>query len=168
VQKNWLDGVISDGEQFTYAYLYQCAQFMNEQAEKIEDGRFYNCMSSIIFCAFCIEAYLNRLGEKLFPFWKELEQLKHSNKLEIICQQINLFIDKSRSPFQSYNEIFKFRNLIAHAKLGEFPKFEKMCTIEHARKFITDTQDMIIAIHEKAGYGKFPFVIMGSSEWRKR
>ncbi len=136
-------------EQFIYVYLFEAAKHALEQAESAAEDRFYNCMFSIVFSAFCIEASLNQIGEKLFPFWSELELLNHKQKLNIIAKQLELSPDFSHSPFQSYSEIFKFRNLVAHAKPGEFSNFERLCDFDHAKKFLLDSKDMVTEIHKR-------------------
>lgn len=160
---SWILDRPRDDEHFTFVYLSACSQFMINEAEKSEQGRFYNCMGSIVFSAFCIEAYLNQLGERKFSFWTELEQLNHKRKLSIIAQHINLNLDFSCTPFQSYNEIFSFRNLVAHAKPGEFLKFEKLCTPDNARKFWADAKEIITTIHKAAGFDGNPFAFMSFS-----
>ena len=55
----------------TYVHLNSAAEWAIEQAEGTEEGRFYNCMSSIILSAFCIEAYLNHIGSELLSYWDD-------------------------------------------------------------------------------------------------
>ncbi len=76
---------------YTYNYLHQAADWSLEQAHKNEEGRFYNCMSSIILSAFCIEAYLNHVGQEILPYWDEeiKKGLSIKNKLKIICHSVN-------------------------------------------------------------------------------
>jgi hypothetical protein len=134
---------------FPHAYWYNWAKNSLEQAKTTIEGHFYNSMVPMIFSAFCIEAYLNLLGENLFPCWAELERLPHRKKLAIIAKQLDMEINYSSSPFQTYGEIFKFRNWIAHAKPGEFSNVEKLCSLVNACKFLADTESMVRKIHEK-------------------
>lgn len=158
---------------FTYAYLHQCARFSIEQAETSEEGSFYNCMSAIVFLAFCIEAYFNQIGKRLFPFWAKSKKgefeprLSHQAKLQFIAHELGITEDLSHPPFRAYIEIFKFRELIAHAKPGDFSQVETMCTIGKAKRLLVDTESMIAKIHEKAGYGDRPFAILGITGWKK-
>lgn len=136
-------------EQFTFVWLFQGAASEFEEAVSVKEGLFYNCMFSIVFSAFCIEAYLNQIGEKLFRNWAEFERQSHKKKLKKIAELLAFNPDFSSLPFKSYDEIFGFRNLIAHAKPGEFLKFERLCDLGPAFKFLCCTESMIREIHKK-------------------
>ncbi|MBC8264383.1 MAG: hypothetical protein H8E47_09710 [Anaerolineales bacterium] len=166
----------------TYAYLYEGARFSIEQAEASEEGSFYNCMSAIILCAFCIEAYLNHIGSELLPYWDAVERcLRPRDKLEIFDHNLDLRMDLSRRPFQSFTTIFKFRNAVAHGrtevlldqsiqkvskgKRVKHPetKWEKLCTVETVKKLLADAETIIAEIHKKAGQGEYPLASLGSA-----
>jgi len=170
---------------YTYVYLHKAAIWALEQAEGTEEGKFYNCMSSIILSAFCIEAYLNHIGSELLPYWDEeiKKGLSTQNKLKIICHHLNLAPDFSRRPFQTFKQIMRFRNLLAHAtseKISDqgtqivndgvrviLPKtwWEQHSNLQIAKRWLADTESIITAIHEVAGKGNFPFTMLaiGSS-----
>ena len=103
--------VTSERNIYTYGYLHSAATWAFEQAEMTEEGRFYNCMSSIILSAFCIEAYLNHIGNELLPYWDDevKKGLSIQNKLKIICHHIGIIPDFSRRPFQSFIQIIKYQ-----------------------------------------------------------
>ncbi|MFC1989380.1 hypothetical protein ACFLVW_02270 [Chloroflexota bacterium] len=163
-----------------YAYLNSAAQWALEQAEGTEEGRFYNCMSSIMLSAFCIEAYLNYIGSEIIPYWDEdvKQNINTPNKLKILCHHLNLAPDFSRRPFQSFKHITKYRNIIAHGtsvkisdqstqtvRDGEkvkYPKtwWEEQSNLIFAKRWLADTESIIIAIHEAAGKGSIPFGIL--------
>jgi hypothetical protein len=169
--------VSSERNVYTYVYLHIAADWALEQAEGTGEGRFYNCMSSIILSAFCIEAYLNHIGSKLLPYWDDevKKGLGIQNKLKIICHHLNLAIDFSHRPFQSFKQIMRFRNLLAHAttekisdkgtqivnagKQVKYPEtwWEKHCKLQTAKRWLADTESIITTIHEAAGEGKIPF-----------
>jgi hypothetical protein len=164
---------------YTYVYLNHAADWALEQAKRAEEGRFYNCMSSIILSAFCMEAYLNHIGNKLLPYWDEelSKGLSIQNKLKIICYQLNLTPDYSRRPFQSFRNIVKYRNLLAHAiseKISEkgiqlvrqkervkYPEtwWEKYTNLQSAKRWLIDIECIITEIHKTAGEGDLPFVV---------
>jgi len=165
---------------YTYVYLYHGAHQAIEQAEASNEGSFYNCMSAIILCAFCIEAYLNHIGSETFVYWDSLERLKPREKLDVLKGHFGrLSCDVSRRPFQSFTIIFKFRNLIAHGKTeilsaediqelaeGERPKqseteWEMLCTIVNAKRLLEDTKGMITEINKTLGRGDYPFGTFG-------
>ena len=173
--------VSSTRDIYTYVYLYHAANFSMEQAVASEEGRLYNCMSSIILSAFCIEAYLNHIGRELLPYWDDdiIKDISPSNKLKIICHHLDLQVDFSHRPFQAFKSVFKFRNLMAHGKSatlsekriqnvrdGERPKFpeiwwEKQCQLGTAKQLLTDTESMIVKIHKAAGKSDSPFIVFG-------
>lgn len=164
----------------TYGYLRSAAEWALEQAEGTEEGRFYNCMSSIILSAFCIEGYLNHIGSELLPYWDEevKKDLSVRNKLKIICHHLNLELDYSRRPFQSFKHIVKYRNLLAHAisekisdrgtqivRDGERMRepqtwWEKHTNIQTAKRWLADTESMITEIHKVARKGEIPFGVL--------
>ena len=172
--------VSSERSVYTYAYLYIAADWALEQAEGTEEGRFYNCMSSIILSAFCIEAYLNHIGSKPLPYWDDevKKDLSIQNKLKIICHHLNLVLDFSRRPFQSFKQIMKFRNLVAHAtsekisdqetqiiRDGEQVKYpetfwEKHSNLQITKQWLADTKSIITTIHKAAGEGNIPFAML--------
>jgi len=160
----------------TYAYLREAAAFSLEQAEASVTGSFYNCMSSIILSAFCFEAYLNHIGAERIPYWNLIEKkLGPEEKLAILDHELDLRIDYSQRPFQTFKSIIRFRNSLAHGKTAllkvneiqslaeneriKFPQtdWEKECTINKAKRYLTDIANMVQHLHERAGYGKSPF-----------
>lgn len=160
----------------THAYLYSAAYWALEQAEGTEEGRFYNCMSSIMLSAFCIEAYLNHIGSELLPYWDDevKKDLSIQNKLKIVCHHVDLFPDFSRRPFQSFKQIVKFRNILAHAvteKVSEkgtqtihdgervkYPEtwWKKQCKLHIAKRWLADTESIILAIYNATGKSGIP------------
>ena len=166
---------------YIHSYLHSAAKWALEQAEKSEEGRLYNCMSSIILSAFCIEAYLNHIGNELQPYWDDevKKGLSIKNKLKIICHHINLVPDFTRRPFQSFNQIVKFRNIMAHAvtekistkeiqaiRDGErvsYPEtwWEKHSNLKIAKQWLADTESIIETIHKSGGQEGIPLGILG-------
>ena len=172
--------VSSERNIHTYVYLHNAADWVLEQAEATEEGRFYNCMGSIILSAFCIEAYLNHIGSKFLPYWEDeiKKDISTQNKLKIICPHVNLVPDFSRRPFQTFKLITKYRNIMAHAisetildrgtqliRDGEhiiYPEtwWEKHSKLKTAKRWLEDTESMITVIHEAAGEGGAPFLMI--------
>jgi hypothetical protein len=172
--------VSSERTVHTHSYLHSAADWALEQAERTEEGRSYNCMSSIILSAFFIEGYLNHLGSELLPYWDEevKRNLSVKNKLKIICHHLNFSPDYSRRPFQSFNQIFKYRNILAHAITEKISDkgtqilrddermkqpetwWEKRTNIQTAKRWLADTESMIIKIHEVAGVNDIPFGVL--------
>jgi len=168
----------------TYAYLHTAAEWALEQAEGNEEGglrRLFNCMSSIILSAFCIEAYLNHIGSKFLPYWDDevKKGLSINNKFKIICHHFNLSPDYSRRPFHSLREIIKYRNLMAHAitekislqvaqvarlKRANYPQtwWGEHTNLKTAKRWLKDTESMITEINKAAGERDYLTFIFGT------
>lgn len=164
-----------------YVYLFKAAQFALERAESGKDNPFFDCMSTILFSAFSMEAYLNHIGRAYFLKWEEnFECLKPKAKLGLISQErMRASVDFSCRPFQSFNELFNFRNKLAHGKtekvslvshqeiteypLQPFTKWEKLCTLETTKRLYDDTQKMIRILHFNTPDKKDPFSIYNVS-----
>ncbi len=180
--------VSSERSVYTYVYLNLAADWAFEQAEGTNEGRFYNCMSSIILSAFCIEAYLNHIGSELLPYWDEevSKGLSIHNKLKIICHHLNLAPDYSRRPFQSFRNIVKYRNLLAHATSERISEkgvqmvrddqrakdpetwWEKHTNLQTAKRWLADTESIITEIHKAAGKGDIVFGILSIGDHHGR
>ena len=95
----------------TYAYLRKAAVDALEKAKSIEEGSFYQLMSSLVFSAFAVEAYLNHVGEHKIQYWGEIEKIEPMAKLKVLYSHLNLQFDPSKRPIQTIRQLFKFRNL---------------------------------------------------------
>jgi len=144
----------------TYVYLFNVSYSSIKEAEteEREDVIFYRCMTSIVFLAFSIEAYLNHMGEEKLKYWKEdFENLRPIAKLRLIMSRYS-DIDFSRRPFQSFSDIFDIRNQLAHGKtvfaFDKYPKeplakWGKLCNVRTVKRLLDDTEKMIRFIHAK-------------------
>jgi len=158
--------IISEKTVYTVGYLRQVSWHALEEAKEKEKSSYLNLMTSLVFSAFTIEAYLNYLGEKIIPFWSTIERnLSPAKKLEAIAIQLAQPIDFGRRPFQSFNSIFQVRDLLAHARteymkdesiqvLSEngtpkLPqaKWQEQITIENVQRYLDDTKEMIEHLH---------------------
>ncbi len=159
----------------TYAGLGHAARCLRHTATTVEEGSFFTEMSSLIFSAFTLEAYLNHVGEKLIPYWEELDRLPYYKKLKIITKLISIEPDASMRPYQTIKKLFRFRNNIAHGKsqiiipdpkitdvnddLSNYgqPKtdWEEYCNLNNVNMAIEDVEKIIIEIHKAAGLGEY-------------
>lgn len=173
------------GTYYTFADLYAGSRAFLRVIEEQEKGAlvYYSCMSVIIFSAFCLESYLNHLGPTYYPSWENSREDKGEGwrdpreKLDLICNKIDFSPNLGQRPFQSFSEIFRFRNLIAHSKsetlkgnfVGEAPKvkteIQKKATPEHSRRYYEDTDKMIRRIHHEAGFKEDPFFAIAELQW---
>lgn len=169
---------------YTFAYLRAASWHALQEAKKQEEGRFYQCMTSQLFSAFCLEAYINHIGSKKLSFWENVEKkLGPKEKLEIIAHEIGYILDYGKRPFQSFDNIFKLRNLLVHGRTesfdeeseqtvsdGEIPilpktKWQNFINIEMAEKFSEDTKSIIESLNSKAGFDINYLYVPETSMW---
>ncbi len=167
---------------YTYNYLWVTGHNALLQAKTTELGSFYNLITTMLFSAFCLEAYFNHVGEQKIQSWDLIEKcLQPIKKLELLSRTIGLKVDKSCRPFQTIDDIFKFRNIMVHGKTeqvefnneqnlldGEDPVFpeitwKKWITLENAQRFLDDAEKMVVEIHKAAKMRGHPFTVMESS-----
>jgi hypothetical protein len=98
----------------TSMYLYKVAEINFEELNENDEGNFYKMLTIVIFSCFTIEAYMNHIGENVYPCWKEIDRIKTLDKLKILFTQLEINFDKSREPIQSIYEMFEIRNKLAH------------------------------------------------------
>ncbi|MDF1617293.1 hypothetical protein [Petrocella sp. FN5] len=160
----------------TYWDLNHASDVLLEISEEVKEGTYYLYMSSLLFSAFTIEAYLNHIGPKIVPNWPDIEPYRALEKVNFICNKIGLKFDTGKSPFQILNELFKFRNSLAHGKseiIGTdkevnadvdiykhkpLTKRERFCTKNNAIRARKDVREVIDAIHKESGLKGKPFV----------
>src|SRR3546814_10061549 len=126
-------------------------------------------MGALLLLAFTVEAYLNHLGEKIIPFWNEIDSIRVLDKLTVICKQIGIAPNMSCRPFQTLAPLFKFRNSVAHGQTkilteskqvspghapsdaGLLSTWEEYCTLQNAERASDDVTAVMEALHEKSG-----------------
>ena len=155
----------------SYMYLFAASSNALTLAKANKGENFLNYITAMVFSAFCIEAFLNHLLMQKFEFWEILkEKLNPSDKLCILAKELNINIDYSRRPFQSFKRIFKFRNLLVHAKTEhlhdenyELPEdgeesfysdrprseWQEMVTLKNANEFNEDTKKIVEFLYLK-------------------
>ena len=142
---------------YSFLYLYSVCEDSLEEAEKQGEGRFYNCLVAMLFAAFSLEAYLNYLGKRTVPFWSEIEYNKPEEKLKIILCIIDLRLDGES--FKTFKEIFRFRNVVVHAKTKSFDynrkpiykeEWDRDVNLKNTEKFCKSTKKIISNLHKKA------------------
>jgi hypothetical protein len=153
----------------TYADLAHGNRILLDRTKEKRDGYFYEAMASLIFSAFTLEAYLNHLGQLLLPYWDQIEQIPPSQKLSVITSHLKAPRDDGKRPYQTLNELFRFRNAIAHGKsrilkttkvveidTDSIPfdqmksKEDEYCTIQNADRALKDVEEIIKSLHKLA------------------
>lgn len=166
----------------THAYLYKCAYHSLEEAKEKEEGSFYRIMTSLTFSAFALEAFSNHVGEETLDYWDSIERISPIEKQKVLHSRLKLKFDLSKRPLQTANNVFKFRNLMAHGKTesisGEFlfkeqpdlkpgeelvkTKWEEFVNIESAERALADISEIIEYLNDAAGLQKYPLHTLGS------
>jgi hypothetical protein len=154
----------------TYTYLRAVSWFAFDLAKKNEIGRYNHLITTMLFSAFCLEAFLNHVGKDKITFWENLKSLTPQNKLKVISSVIGFEPDFSKRPFQTFTAIFSLRNNLVHAEtieiengfllnegndiapLENLSKWEEQITIGNAKRFLDDTKEMVLEIADFAGY----------------
>jgi hypothetical protein len=163
--------------------MHQTSWHALDIAKKSAEGQFFDYMTSMLFAAFCLEAYFNHLGELRIKYWRKIDRIRFEDKFEILAQIVNLQIDWSCRPLQTFKEIIEFRNKIAHARTeylveeteqylaeAEDPKlpqskWKEKINLENAQRFFDDTEKIIRQLHTLAGFKRDPFGIPEISDW---
>lgn len=155
----------------TYVEFWHTSYCLFEQGEENEDGSMHQFRASLVFTAFTFEAYLNHVGEEVFPppIWKAVERLSPVDKLNAVAEALKVPVDFGSRPWGVMKKLFKFRNDLAHGKsvplndewvvpLSEYrshlrdlveTEWEAFCTRENAQRSREDVEGMVNAIHKQ-------------------
>jgi hypothetical protein len=165
-----------------YVELFDISSWCLNLAKEKEYGRTHNCLISMAFCAFSIEAFLNHLGSELIYDWEITERnINHTEKIRKIFKELNKEYDKKEKPYCYIEYIFNYRKEIVHAKtrsivgkmeikqngIPEMPRvqWEKMTNLERAIKFHRQTEEIITALNILAGNSNHPLVSPEDASW---
>ncbi|ALS33120.1 hypothetical protein PTRA_a1986 [Pseudoalteromonas translucida KMM 520] len=98
--------------------LQSIASNQFNMAEKEEPGhKFRWIIPSMIFSVFSVEATANVYGSQLFKSqWKNFESTSIIGKIILVSKELGVDADFSAQPWQTIQEMIKFRNWLAHAK----------------------------------------------------
>lgn len=104
--------------------LLGTAGYALEKAKQKDEGSLLEVVTALLMCALALEATLNHVGSFVFAgrdddgsaVWSIVEWAKPRKKLEAIAESTGLRIDFGAEPFQHFDAIFKFRNLVAHGR----------------------------------------------------
>ncbi len=153
-----------------YTTLRAVSWYANQLAKTDTHASLNHIVTSMMFDAFTIEAYLNHLGALTFSFWAPLKKkLSAREKLEVICDELDFHPDLGSSPWQNLGLIFELRNLLAHAQTEVVPfkgelrgqeliiqkwpkaKWEGFLSPDRCQRFLDDTKAMIKQLANAAG-----------------
>lgn len=102
----------------TYAELWHASECVLAAGLAQPRGSSWQFLSSIVLTAFAFEAYLNHVGPQVLSCWGSLERLSPNSKLRLLCEimKVNLAGTVGERPLQTINQLFKFRNTLAHGR----------------------------------------------------
>ena len=155
----------------TFSYLLHVAESLAKTADEHAPGSKHCRISAVLFSAFAIEAHLNHIGEAKHPDWKNNERrMSRREKLTRLNSQFGIPLDFNKRPFQTFVDLFKFRDQLAHGKskteekdyeyngnsedelVSLDPEWLKInSTKEAVDRALTDTRQIIELLHSKAG-----------------
>src|ERR687888_126157 len=96
----------SEHELRTYAILWKATRALAPEKQTLEPP---TCLVVGVLCSFTLEAYLNHVGSMKLKTWERIERkLGADEKLELIAELVGISIDRSKAPFQSFTDIFRF------------------------------------------------------------
>lgn len=168
----------------TYEYLRMAAVDAMQKAQKIKEGSFYQLMSSLVFSAFAVEAFLNHVGERTIKYWSEIERIEPLAKLKVLYSHLKLDYDSSRRPIQTIKQLFRFRNFMAHGRTetlsgtGVLTKphpdpgenlvdveWEKFCNEKEAERAVEDVKAIFKTLYAAAGFDERMLYSLGHESW---
>jgi len=174
--------ITGSGEVYTFAYLHRGAKHFYELAEKVEEGQSYYLMSTMIYCAFTLEALIHHIGElTMGDGWKQYERKSPKVKLKTLIIENSWSLDLGKRPFQTFQSIFSYRDDIVHGKTEiniaptiksekKLPvdfdsKWMEFTRIETANTFVKDTDKMVFELITMTDHPNLIPGQMGSSHY---
>jgi hypothetical protein len=156
------------------------AEHLSERALLKKKNAFYDACASLVFLAFSIEAFCNHIGWKLAPDFAAFDDLCAKDKLRRVAELVNFPLKLGERPFQTFTEVYKFRNMMAHSRTQEvkvertvprpspgtpteLPKlppmeWEAYCTPENLIKAIADVRNGLKSLYDASALAaKCPF-----------
>ncbi len=168
---------------YPYVYLHEASYYSLQEAIENEKGSFFKLMNSMLSATFSMEGYLNFVGEKKISDWNKKErQLGREGRLKVLLQELGMHPNMSERPFQTYNELFIFRDALVHSRVADLtltgsledyeehppkplPEWEKLINLQSAQRFFDDTSQMIRLMHKKAGFERDAFATPWVGQW---
>jgi hypothetical protein len=155
-----------------HAEHYEAARVFCANAEKNQADSGLQLQASLLFSAFCIEAYLNLMGSTCLRYWDEIDKAPVLAKLRLLMAEFRVHFEEGKRPLQTVSDLFRYRNWMAHSKAGlieeekeikneddiedavlfDLPrhKWEKFVTRQKAKQCLEDVAAVIGALNEKA------------------
>lgn len=169
-----------------HAELWHTSYVLLTHGQEKREGSTHQYRASLVFTAFALEAYLNWLGAKRLANWEQdaLERLNPYDKTEEVATKLRVVVDFGKRPWSILNQLFGFRNDIAHGKPELLEKtgveavdahldkklgrgletwWERFCTPKNAVRAREDVETIAQRLHDAAGFDSsestYPFVM---------
>jgi hypothetical protein len=169
---------------YTFAYLRSVSWTCLKRAKESIHGRNLFIASSMVFSAFSIEAYLNHLGRSVTEFCDSVERkLSPREKLNLLASVLRFHVDYGSRPFQTFVDMFAFRNALAHGRtesltqetlqflsedeVPELPrtKWEESISLESADRYLADSKEIVLRLNSKANLEPLLLWSPDTAEW---
>jgi hypothetical protein len=99
----------------SYGEFYDVFCHLKKLADPLTPGWLKAKMAALTMAAFTIEAHANHIGQIVFPSWKTIEKgISPLGKYKIFIESKKIEIKYGEAPFNTVNELMKWRNQIAH------------------------------------------------------
>lgn len=164
-----------------FVYMHIGAKHMLGLAEASRDGQLYTLISSLVYSAFTLEAYVNHLGAMRHADWEETERKQAlRKKYKRLAKEAGVKPDFNVRPYRALIDLFAFRDRMAHGRttteavnkvidadgprlpqVASDPEWQAFVTIENARAAIEDVEALVKALHKESGYTGNPFARSG-------
>ncbi len=104
-------------EFYTFWLLKDAARENLQMLENNSRCNGYARMEAMLLSALAMEAYLNHVGPFLLNSWETIEKsLGPKQKLVLILEVLSHSPSMGHRPYQTFHDMFKFRNLLAHGR----------------------------------------------------
>jgi hypothetical protein len=170
----------------TYAYLYFAADWALEKAEQTEDGSLFSSMFAILGAVHAVEAYMNHLGQPLFPDWDTRHHRRPKDKFAALRKHYNLNKTDFEPSYQTYLVGLQIRDQLVHGRTeqlagewsSELPEhrtldvlkanWEERCNPKWARKILKACEALMSVLGRAAGHRDKPFLDFGIASAESR
>jgi|UPI0004A6B9F6 hypothetical protein len=110
------------------------AKYFYKKIDNEENVSWYDLMACMTTTSLSIEAICNTYGHIAIEDFKDFESCSPLAKVRLICKELKIDFDRSKSPFNSISKLIKLRNKLAHPKYKTLTLESQELPIDEARK----------------------------------
>jgi len=120
----------------SYAELWHASHCVLDVGLKSPVGSSWQFLSSAVLTAFCFEAYLNHIGPQMFSDWASKERFPLWSKFKHLRKALGISFPngKSTRPLKTIDEMFSFRDSLAHGRSLELTSEKEQSLEEFERE----------------------------------